>query len=146
VPATSSCNFDTNKQVAVEYQKINVNTKKPLFGREIPYGRVWAPGGKPMTLFANTPITIGNTHVPVGAYTMYVVPEEKQWILVISKSTDASGKYDKSKDLARVPMQYGELGSPEAEFSVYFAHEAPKQCSMRLDLDQSRAWVELQEQ
>jgi len=42
-------------------------------------------------------------------------------------------------------MQLGELPSPESQFSVYFAHVAPDQCSMRLDLDKARAWVVIQE-
>src|SRR5437868_10679220 len=106
--ATATCNFDPNKQLAVEYQRITVNAKKPVFGHEIPYGKVWAPGGKPMTLFTTTPMTIGGKDLPVGAYTMFAIPSQKQWTLVISKSTDTSGRYDEQEDLVRVPMEYGE--------------------------------------
>ena len=63
----------------------------------------------------------------------------------MSKSTDTSGKYDEGEDLFRVPMESGELPSPENELSIYFAHIAPDQCSMRLDLGSSRAWVIFQE-
>lgn len=143
--ATASCNFDPNKQLTVEYQRMNVNVKKPVFGHEIPYDKVWAPGGKPLTLFLTSPVTIGNKELAIGAYTMFVIPSEKQWTLIVSKGTDTSGKYDESEDIVRVPMQYGDLMNPEAEFSIYFAHVAPKQCSMRLDLDKSRAWVVFQE-
>jgi hypothetical protein len=72
---------------------------------------------------------------------MFVIPAEKQWTLVISGSTDTSGRYDEKDDLVRVPMEYGELSNPEDEFSVYFAHVAPNQCSMRMDLEKLRAWV-----
>ena len=34
-------------------------------------------------------------------------------------------------------MEYGQLGQPEGEFSVFFAHIAPDQCSMCVDLDVS---------
>ena len=143
--ATATCNFDPTKQLAVEYQRMSINSKKPVFGHEIPYDKIWAPGGKPMTLFVNSPVSIGNEQLPVGAYTMFVLPDENRWKLVISKSTDTTGKYDKKDDLVRVPMDYGQLGSPEDQFSVYFAHVAPNQCSMRLDLATSRAWVVFQE-
>ncbi len=138
---TATCNFDTNKQLAVEYEPITVDVKKLVFGHEIPYDKAWAPGGKPMTLFLTAPVTIGHTELPTGAYTMFVIPSEKQWTLAISKSTDTSGHYDKAQDLVRVPMEYGQLMHPEDEFTIYFAHVAADQCSMRLDLDQSRAWV-----
>jgi hypothetical protein len=139
--ANATCNFDANRQLSVEYQRMTINSKKPVFGHEIPYNRVWAPGGKPMTLFTNSGVMIAGKEIPVGAYTMFVIPAEKQWTLVISRSTDTSGRYDEQQDLERVPMQFGELPSPEDEFSIYFAHVAPDQCSMRLDLEKARAWV-----
>ena len=143
--ATATCNFDTTKQLAVEYQRVAVNVKKKVLDGEIPFGKVWAPGGKPMTLFTNTPVSVGGKDIPVGAYTLFVIPEEKKWTLIVSKSTDTSGKYDEQDDVARVPMKVGALPNPESEFSVYFAHVAPNQCSMRLDLDQARAWIVIQE-
>ena len=144
--ATATCNFDSNKQVVVEYQRMTVNIKKPVFGQEIAYNKVWAPGGKPLTLFLDSPVTVGGKPLPTGAYTMFVIPSENHWTLIVSKSTDTSGKYDEADDLFRVPMDYGELSSPENEFSIYFGHVAPNQCSMRLDLAKSRAWIVFQEE
>lgn len=139
--ATTACNFDPNKQLAVEYQRIAVNPKKKVLGSEIPYGKVWAPGDKPMKLFTNIPVTVGGKEIPIGAYTMFVIPEEKTWTLIVSKSTDTSGKYDEQQDLARIPMQFGKLPAAEPEFTAYFAHVAAAQCNLRLDLQKARAWV-----
>jgi hypothetical protein len=143
--ATASCNFDSNKQVAVEYQRVTVNARKPVFGQEIPYNKTWAPGGKPLTLFLSSPMTVGGKELSTGAYTMFVIPSEKRWTLIVSKSTDTSGKYDEAEDLVRVPMDYGVLPTPENELSIYFAHVAPDQCSMRLDLGSSRVWIIFQD-
>jgi Protein of unknown function (DUF2911) len=143
--ATATCSFNATKQLVVEYQRMAVNSKKSVFGHAIPYNKVWAPGGKPMTMFVNAPVTVVGKDIPIGAYTMFVIPSEKQWTLIISRSTDTSGKYDEHDDLVRVPMQYGELESPEDQFSVYFTHSAPGECGMRLDLENSRAWVTFQE-
>ena len=71
--ATATCNFDSNKQVAVEYQRMTVNGRKPVFGQEIPYNKTWAPGGKPLTLFLSSPVTVGGKELPTGAYTMFVI-------------------------------------------------------------------------
>ena len=143
--ATATCNFDVNNQVVVEYQRCSVNSKAPAFGREIPYDKVWAPGGKPMTLFTNVPVTIGGHEIPVGAYTLFVIPSPKQWKLVVSRNTDTSGRYDEQDDLVRIPMDYGQLDQPESQFNIFFAHVAPQQCSMRLDLERARAWVIFQQ-
>ena len=90
-------------------------------------------------------VSVGNTELPVGAYTLFVIPEQKTWTLVISQSTDTSGKYDEKGDFARIPMRCGILPQPEPQFSVYFAHVAPDQCNVRFDLQKSRAWIAIKE-
>jgi hypothetical protein len=132
--ATATCNFDGDKQLAAGYQHVAINLNKPLLGHEIPSGKVWAPGGKPMTLFTNTPVVVGGKQLAVGAYTMFVIPAAKQWTLIISRDLDISGKYYETMDLVRVPMESGELPAPESQFSVSFAHVAPDQCSLRLEV------------
>ncbi|HEY5174105.1 MAG TPA: DUF2911 domain-containing protein [Terriglobales bacterium] len=142
--ATATCSFDADKELTANYQRISFNLKKPVFGREIPYGKAWAPGGKPLTLFTNSPVEIGGKVLPVGAYTMFVLPTPKQWTLIISKSTDLTGRYDEQQDLVRVAMESGELSTPELEFKASFAHVAPDQCSLRLDLAKVGNWATFQ--
>ncbi len=132
--ATTTCNFDEDKQLVLQYQHVPFTPKKPL-SLQVPLGKVWAPGGKPMTLFANTPIQIGDRTLPIGAYTIFLIPNAKQWTLIASKSTQTTGAYDDQQDLVRVQMESGELPSPEPEFRVSFAHIAPDQCSIRVDMD-----------
>lgn len=134
--ATATCNFNEDKQLVLQYERVAVNLKKSLVG-QVPFGKVWAPGGKPMTLFTNTPVQIGPMQVPVGAYTVFVIPNAKQWTLVVSKSTDMTGAYDQDQDLVRLPMDSGELPSPESSLVVSFAHVAPQQCNIRFDLDKT---------
>jgi len=145
-PATASatCNYDEQKQLVVEYQPVTLSAKKSL-SSQVPFGKAWAPGGKPMTLFANTPVQVGPRILPVGAYTMFVVPNSKQWTLIVSKSTDMSGAYNEQDDLVRVPMDAGELPSPETSLNVSFAHAAPTQCNLRIDLDKYGHFTGFQE-
>lgn len=145
-PATATCNFSDQEQLAVQYQKLELEKKgKDFLGHQVPYGKVWEPGKKPLTLFTNSAVTIGGTTVPVGAYTMYLIPDKKAWTLVISKNTDRKAAYDQSKDLLRVPMEVGQLPAAEPEFTVYFAHTGPKECTMRIDVSDARAWVAVEQ-
>ncbi|HUI84711.1 MAG TPA: DUF2911 domain-containing protein [Candidatus Binatia bacterium] len=142
--ATATCNFDENSQLVVEYQRVSFNLKKPL-SLQLTFGKVWAPGGKPMTLFTNTPIRIAARNLPAGAYTLFVIPAARHWTLVVSKSTETSGAYNEQQDVVRVPLDSGELPSPEPEFSVSFAHAAPDQCNIRLDLDKDGHFTAIQQ-
>src|SRR5208283_5197497 len=47
-----------------------LRSEEKVFGSEIPYGNVWAPGGKPITMFTNTPVAIGGENLSIGAYTL----------------------------------------------------------------------------
>jgi hypothetical protein len=140
--ASATCNFDEEKQLMVQYQHFPINLKKPL-PIQVPFGKVWSPGGKAMALFTNTPIQIGSRTLPIGAYTLFVIPNSKQWTLVVSKSTDTSGAYDPQQDLVRVPLESGELPSPEGSLNVAFAHVAPQQCNIRIDLEKFGHFAEI---
>lgn len=143
--ASATCNFNQENQLVVQYQRFPVNLKKSL-SSQVPFGKVWAPGGKAMTLFTNAPIQIGARMLPIGAYTMFVIPNSKEWTLIVSKSTDTSGAYDQQQDLVRVPLDSGELPSPEDTLNVSFAHVAPKQCNIRIDLEKHGHFASIHEQ
>lgn len=134
VAASATCNFDQDKQLVVQYQRVSITQKKAL-SVQIPFNKTWAPGGKPITLFTNGSVQVGSRVLGIGAYTLFVIPTSKRWTLVVSKSTDTSGAYSEADDLARVPMESGELPSPESDLVVTFAHIAPDECSLRVDLD-----------
>src|SRR4051812_35496747 len=98
-PATASCNFNDQQQLAVQYKKLELGKKdKDFLGHQVPYGKVWEPGKEPLTLFTNSPVTIAGSQVPVGAYTMYFIPDKNEWTLVVSKNTNRLAAYDPSKD------------------------------------------------
>ena len=140
---TATCNFDEEQQLVVNYQHVSINVKKPL-SIQVPSGKPWAPGGKPFTLFTNTPVQVGGHNLEVGAYTLFVIPGSKQWTLIVSKSSDMTGAYDPTQDIVRVPMGSGELPSPEADLSVALEHYGPGQCNLRLDLDKYGHFVPFQ--
>ena len=132
--ASATCNFDDQKQLVVQYQPITGSAKKAV-SAQVPFGKVWAPGGKPMTLFTNTTVQVGSRVLPIGAYTLFVIPNSKQWTLIVSKSTDMSGAHDPKDDLVRAAMESGELPSPETSLTIAFEHAGPGQCNLRMDLD-----------
>lgn len=145
--ATATCNFSEQQQLAVEYRPLTVEKKqeKNFLGHEVPYGKIWAPEERALTMFTNSPVSIAGANLPVGAYTLYLIPARKQWTLVVSKNTDVKATYDESKDLVRAPMEIGQLPAPEQKFSIYFAHTGPNECTMQVDIADTRAWVPFQQ-
>lgn len=139
-PATAACTFADGKQMSVRYQRSPIGEKDKL-----PIGDLWTPGGSPMILFTQTPVLVGGSEIPVGAYKMYLVPANKEWTLVINKNVDANSKYDEQEDIVRVTMQLGSMSSPVKRVKVAFGHIAPKQCNMRILYAKKGGWAEFKE-
>jgi len=73
----------------------------------VPYGRAWRLGADEATLLlTQQPLQIGETTIPPGAYTLYMVPEENGAKLAFSKTLGGWGvPVDEKNDLARVDMK-----------------------------------------
>ena len=138
-PATASCTFDDSKQMTVQY---NIAAKTE---EQLRRGKPWEAGGSLMILFTQTGLTVGNSEIPEGAYSLYVIPEKQTWTLVVNKNVTAGSKYDEKQDLARAPMQIGQIDNPAKHPQTLFGHTAAKQCNMRLYYETTGAWVEFQE-
>ena len=98
-----------------------------------------------MLLFTSADLKVGNAEIPVGAYSMYVIPGKDKWTLVVSKNVSENGKYDQQQDLLRAPMGTGTLNSPVQPPSVDLGHTAAKQCNMRLYYQKTGAFIEFEE-
>jgi Protein of unknown function (DUF2911) len=125
----ASCILDDGKQISVRYNPA------PESGKSLPpaVGKVWAPGGSPMFLFTSATLLVGNSEIPVGAYSVYAIPEKRDWTLIINRDVKfRRGLYKESQDIARAPMQVGELPQSQQQTSIYFGHSPPKQCNMRI--------------
>ena len=136
---SASCNFDDGNQITVRYQSV------PVSDHKLPDGKVWSPGESPMFLFTSVALRLGNAEIPVGAYSMYVIPSKGRWTLALNKNVTPNAQYDQQQDLARVPMDIGTLTDPAKTVSIYFGHVAAKQCNMRIYYGKTGAWTEFHE-
>lgn len=108
--APASPNADTTVAVeggalTIKYASPSVKGRK-IFGGLVPYGQIWRAGANNATAFhTDVDLSIGTVTVPKGDYTLYVLPTEKEWNLVISKQTGQWGtEYSEGKDLGRAKL------------------------------------------
>lgn len=99
-----------------------------------PYAKIWRAGAdEATTLKTDKPLTFGNLSVPAGTYTLFALPGEKEWQLVISKQTGQWGTdYTEGQDLGRVPMQVGKAKTA-AEQVTWSVDDTPKGATLRLE-------------
>jgi Protein of unknown function (DUF2911) len=144
--------FADGKTVVTDYSSPRAKGRK-IFGGLVPYGQVWRAGANEATTFVtNTDVTVGGVTVPAGAYTLFAIPEQGQWTLIISKKTkNAKGgplwgtDYPgKGEDLARLPMKVSSLPAPVEDFTIAY-DKLGEGAVLRMDWETTRAAVEIAE-
>jgi hypothetical protein len=138
--ASASCDFADGKEITLQYNSSVMSEKDQPHN-----GKVWLPAGSPMTLFTQVPLTLNHQDLAVGAYSVYVIPNKKEWTLIVSRNVTNPKTYDEKQDLVRAPMEIGGISGPPKQLQVSFAHIAPKQCSIRLYYETIGAFVEFNE-
>ena len=131
---TAYCDFTDGNEVSLRYN--------PMVKEDPRNGRVWSPG---ITLFVQVPLTIGGREIPLGAYAIHMMPDKKAWTLIVSKNVTAGAQYNSADDLARAPMEVGEIPEPTKQLQLAFAHMSAKQCSLRVYYKQWGAFVDFME-
>lgn len=94
-----------------------------IFGQLVEYGKVWRLGANEATeieFFKD--VTIGGKKVPKGRYTLYAIPTETKWTIILNKDTDTWGAfiYDDKKDILRTDVPVQPLSTPVDAFSMNF--------------------------
>ena len=84
--------------------------------------------------------------VPAGSYTIFTIPSQDKWTLIINKKTGEWGipyKYE-GDDLLRTDMQVSKTPSPVENFTINFDQSGGK-CTMHVDWENTRAIVAFDE-
>ena len=113
------CNFDEDNQVTIQYNPVVKDPPKN--------GKVWSPG---VTLYVQTPLIVGSSTLALGAYSVHFIPDKKNWTLIVNRNVASPAVYNSSEDVARAPMELGELPAPQKDLQLAFAHMG-NECSLR---------------
>jgi len=93
---------------------ITVNYCRPLvggrtlFGKEIPYGRVWRAGANDNTAIAfSDDVSVEGHPLPAGTYGLHLIPSPNEWTVIFSKNSTSWGSftYDEKEDALRVTVK-----------------------------------------
>jgi Protein of unknown function (DUF2911) len=94
-----------------------------VFGELLEYNKVWRLGANEATeieFFKD--VLINGKVIPKGKYTLYAVPTEEKWTIIINKEIDIWGafKYDSGKDIVRTDVPVQKQAEPLEAFTMFF--------------------------
>ena len=132
--STTTCNLEDGRQVYVRYNPASAKEK-------ITNGKPWTPGGAPMTLFTEAPLTLGTSNIPIGAYSVYPIPAKDHWTLVVNKNVTAGAAYDEKEDIARTQMETVQVSQANDALEVAFAHVGAR-CTLRIYVGKTASFAD----
>jgi hypothetical protein len=145
-PEQAQCKFSDGKTITVDYSSPRAKGRK-IFGELVPYGQVWRTGANEATTFVTTAgVTADGRDIPAGNYTIFTVPEQNKWTLIVNKKTGEWGvpyKYE-SEELARIPMSVAKTSGPMENFTIKF-DQGGDTCTLNIGWEDTQASVKLSE-
>jgi hypothetical protein len=145
-PAQAQCKFSDGKTITVDYSSPRAKGRK-IFGELVPYGQVWRTGANEATTFVTTAaLSSEGKDIPPGSYTIFSVPDQNKWTLIVSKHTGEWGipyKYE-SEEIGRIPMSVSKTSAPVENFTISF-DQGGSACTMKLSWEETQASVQFSE-
>lgn len=132
------------KSISVKYNAPS-RRDRVIMGELVPYDQVWRTGANAATtLTTDSDLMIGSLHVPAGTYTLFTIPGQREWTLIVNKQTGQWGtRYDEAQDLGRTKMTVKKLTTPVETFAIGVKPAAGKNGVLTLAWENTEASVPL---
>lgn len=91
--------------ISIEYSRPGVKGRK-IWGGLVPYNKVWRTGANESTRIQfTTDVIIEGNKIPAGIYSLYTIPEENEWTVIINKALTWGINYFPEQDLLRFKVK-----------------------------------------
>lgn len=115
---------NSDKLVKVVYSRPQL--KGRTLDKLAPNDKVWRTGANEaaeITFYKD--VTFGDKKVKAGTYTLFTIPTNSDWTVILSNQKNVWGSYfyDKSEDVVRVSGKVSKAAAPIEAFSIIFEGE-----------------------
>ncbi|WP_093367633.1 DUF2911 domain-containing protein [Psychroflexus sediminis] len=96
---------------------------RAIFGKLVPFNKVWRTGANEATeITFYEDVLVNGTAVEAGTYSLYTIPEEEKWTIIINERINEWGayNYDDSMDLLRTSVPVKNTAATVENFSITF--------------------------
>lgn len=143
-PEATSAILVGGKKITINYYSPSMHGRK-IMGDLVPFGKVWATGANTATkITTEAPLRLGDLELPKGEYTIWTIPGEKEWTLIINKETGQFHlNYNASVDLGRTKMTVTKLPSPVEALHIGVRSEGGNKGTLYIDWENTEASIPL---
>jgi hypothetical protein len=140
-PAQSSVTV-ADKKITVDYYAPSMHGRQ-VMGGLVPFGVVWCTGANIATkITTEAPLRVGNLDLPIGEYSIWTIPGEKEWTLIINKETGQFHlDYNARLDFGRAKMTLKSLSAPVETFRIDLRGEGSNKGTLALVWEKTEASI-----
>lgn len=93
---------------------------RTIMGELVPFDKVWRTGANAATTIEfSKDVKIEGKDLKAGKYSLFTIPGEKEWTVIINNETGQSGtQYNESKDVLRVKVKPKKSGEMIEQFII----------------------------
>ncbi|MFE3848502.1 DUF2911 domain-containing protein [Flavobacterium sp. LB3P45] len=106
-PATVATGKINGAIISINYSSPSVKGRQ-IWGTLVPYNEVWRAGANEATTFeTDKELIIEGSKLPAGKYSFFVIPNEKECVIIFNKEPKQWGayKYNPKQDQLRVTVK-----------------------------------------
>ncbi len=121
------------KSIVIRYGRPFIRGRK-IWGVVVPFDSVWRTGaGRATWLLTSGDILLGSLHVPKGSYTVYSLPSEDSFTLIVSsKPGGGEPNYARGDELGRIVLTGKQPPSPVDPFRIWFEPAGGNRAALHL--------------
>jgi tetratricopeptide (TPR) repeat protein len=126
--------------IEIDYSRPNKNGRV-IFGGLLPFDKVWRTGANASTKIKfSDAVEVGGKNVAAGEYSLYTIPSQTEWTIILSKDTKGFGAYDykSDNDAVRVPAKPETLPATVETFTIGFGDLKDDRATLYLEWDNTR--------
>jgi hypothetical protein len=91
--------------ISIDYGSPSVRERK-IWGALVPFDKIWRAGANEATTFeTDKDLIVEGEKLPAGKYSVFIIPNEKECIVIFNKKSDQWGAYNYSKDLDQLRVE-----------------------------------------
>lgn len=129
--------------VSLTYGRPSVRDRE-IFGGLVPFNRVWRTGANESTAITFTDdVLIEGERVEVGTYSLYTIPGEETWTIIINDKLSWGTQYDENEDVLRVEVDAEESHFME-RLMIYFENVTEESGDLVLHWDETKVNVQIE--
>jgi len=132
--------------VTINYSRPSAKDRK-VFGDLVPYGAMWRTGANRSTkLTVSDSVTIGGAKIGKGDYSIFTIPNEKEWTIIINKGVDLGGTngYKQEEDVVRFSAIPSKTSYTES-FTFNFANVTTTSADIEISWEETKVSFKIEQ-